>query len=225
MLPHQPHDHTSGHVEQGSKDDLHPLLRKITENLKLIGVVLGAIVLVAAGYSGFTLFKQRQIAAAQNELGQILTQQNPEQAAQAMADFLPQAPSSMRQGVRLEMARLSMEAEDYAQAQNAWQGLLDSTPSEDPLHTVATFGLAKTQRLQDQPENALQTLEDIRGDIAEPYRQFLLTELAATAEAAQEWQTAISTYKTLRDSQDTRQKDFLEYKINQLQKHNTDAAS
>lgn len=225
MLPHQPHDHTSDHPEQGVKDEMHPLLRKITDNLKVIGIVIGAIVLVAASYSGFTFFKQRQIASAQNELGQILTQQEPGQAADALAEFLPQAPSSMRQGVRLEMARLSMEAKNYAQAQNAWQGLMDNAPPEDPLRTVAAFGLAKTQRLQDQPQKALQTLENIREDTDEAYRQFLLSELAATAEAAQKWQTAISAYKSLRDSQNTRQKDFLNYKISQLEKHTTNAAS
>jgi len=224
MQPSQPHESFSDHLEQEVSEDIHPLLRKITDNLKTIGIVIGAVVLIAAGYSGFTLYKQRQVASAQSELGQILSMQDPAQAAQALDTFVSKAPTSMQQGVQLELARLAMEAEKYEQASTAWEALIQTTPADAALHTVAQFGQAKALRLSGNTEQALDILQNLRETIAEPYRQFFLTELAATAEAAQNWDTALSAYQELRTSQEPGRQDFLEYKITQIRQHQESAS-
>jgi glucose uptake protein GlcU len=73
-------------IEQEMDSDIHPLLKKILDNIKPIGIAIGGIVVAASRHiSGVTSYQESQHEKAVSELGGIMI----------LADRAP-APKSFR---------------------------------------------------------------------------------------------------------------------------------
>jgi predicted negative regulator of RcsB-dependent stress response len=205
-------------VEEEVNEEIHPLLQKIHDNVKLIGLVLGSVVLIAAGVTGYKYFKQTRLQNAKSTMSSLLTQNQGQELITALEGFLPEAPEAVKQAVRLELAKQSMEQESYEAAATYWQQAAQG--SSDPnLRTVAGLGQAKALRFAGQPEQSLQLLESLQSEAPAEYERTLLYEVAVTAEAAGQWQRALTAYEELHSMAELTSKrgNFIEYKIGMLQ--------
>ncbi len=213
-------------IEEEVTEDIHPLLKKIHEHIKIIGSIIGGIIFVAACYSGYQLYHQHRIETAKNRLATIYAQGSKQEKIKDLKSFLGQAPGNMRQGILFELARDCMQEKRYDQAASYWKQL--RTSSDDiNIRTVAGLGQAKSLRLQGQVQKSLKVLGTILTKAPKSYHRNIYIEIATAAELGQNWQKALSAYKKIQSSQNlTNQKDnFIEYKISQLkQKVSTESS-
>jgi tetratricopeptide (TPR) repeat protein len=207
-------------LEGEVNEDLHPLLKKVEEHIKTIGLVVGLIILSAAAYSGYDYYQEKSFEQAKTKLGDILAEKQGPSKISALEKFLGQAPDSMLQGVQLELAKLCMQEGKYEQASTYWQALASSGPEN--LHTVALLGQAKAERMQGNFQKAQQILKDLAQQAPKAYTRNIQLELAATAEEAQDWKQALKAYQTVKSEMDNVQgggkKDYFDYKITQIRK-------
>jgi len=211
-------------IEEEATEDIHPLLKKIYENIKIIAFVIGGIILVAACYSGYQFYHQHRMQTAQNRLANIYAQDSKQKKIKGLKEFLVQAPEEMRQGILFELARDFMQENKFDQAMSYWEQLRSKTKDIN-IKTVAALGQAKSLRLQGNLQKALQVLETIAQKAPNPYHRNIYMEIATTAELSKDWPRALSAYKEIQSNQKlTNQKDnYIEYKISQLkQKVSTD---
>ena len=61
-------------LEGEVNEDLHPLLKKVEEHIKTIGLVVGLIILSAAAYSGYDYYQEKSFEQAKTKLGDILAE-------------------------------------------------------------------------------------------------------------------------------------------------------
>jgi len=206
-------------VQEEINEDIHPLLQKIHDHIKEIGLVVGAIVLVAAGVTGYKFYRQQAVENARGELNRITSRNQGPEAIKALQSFLPEAPGSIKQAVRFEIALRSMENEAYDLAAQAWQDI-DSATQDPNLHVVAALGRAKALRLSGNLDQSLKILEQLREKAPQEYAQSIHFERAAAAEENQEWQKALNAYQSLKSETGltASKQGFLDYKIAQLKK-------
>lgn len=134
-----------------------PLLDFLTNNAKLLALVLAACCIATAGYGFYTWNEGKKVVAAQEELARILIlEDNPDKLAKLKA-FAPGAPETISRGVTLALARTAMKIKEYAEATQAWDAL--AKDAKDPLYAPAVIGKAESLALQDKPAEALAVLE------------------------------------------------------------------
>jgi len=205
-------------IESEADSTLHPLLEKILNNLKLIGLIIGGIVLIAAGISGYKLYQNHRAEQARAELGQILSVQDPGTRAEELADFATNAPSNLAAGVKLELARTLMQNKDYKQAAQEFAKL---QKLDKDLLPIAVLAQAKALQLADDYAQALEVLEKYKDKIPEEYNRPLKNMLAFCAEKSQNWQKALSAYQELKSEssmvQGQGRTGFFDFKIKQMQ--------
>ena len=206
-------------VQDEINEEIHPLLQKIHDHIKEIGIVVGAVILVAAGMTGYKFYRQKTVETARAELNRITSENQGQDAIKALQSFLPQAPNGMKQAVRFELATRSMESKDYDRAARYWLDI-DSASEDSNLHVVATLGRAKALRLSGNLDQSLEVLDKLLKTAPDEYTQSINFERAAVAEENQQWQKALNAYQDLKSeaSMTASNQGFLDYKIAQLQK-------
>jgi len=204
-------------VEEEINEDIHPLLQKIQDNIKLIGAVLGCVVLVAAGITGYRYYKRTSLESARQTMSRIVAQNQGQAAVDALAEFLPQAPTEIKQAVRLEMARLSMSQEAFDAAASSWRQAAENA-SDPNIRLVAKLGQAKAYRLMGRPEQCLELLEPLVSSAPKEYTRTLHYEIAVAAEDAGQWQRALKAYEQLQAQAELTgsRGNFIDYKIGLL---------
>ncbi len=205
-------------IESEAESTMHPLLEKILNNLKLIGTIIGAIVLLAGGISGYKMYKNHQIEQATSKLESILSRDDAAAKAEALDKFAKKAPDVLSTGVRLELARALMQNGDYRKAAKSFAQLQGKNNDLQPL---AILGKAKALILADEYAKAVAFLERNKGKVPEQYQRPLSNMLAYSAEKSGNWQKALSAYQELKSQSDMFQGQgkagFFEYKINKMQ--------
>ncbi len=201
--------------EEIAKEAL-PLIQFVMSHSKKIVTMIGAIVIVAASYSGYKLYTQHSIKKAQKELNAILSKETTSQKIQGLNRLLKTAPSKIKQGIRLELAKLYKDAKDYKNSLHMWEELKKNSDDEN-IKIVATIGEAECYHLMGNSINALKILSKIKDN--KEYMETVTMEIAKLAEEAGNLRQALWAYKkllsTLPPNDPTRM--FYRYKIAEIE--------
>ena len=199
-------------------EQVSPLLKKITENLKQIGLIFGAVILVAAVITGYRYYRVKTLQNAQAQWGHILIQNNPEQRIKDLETFLPEAPDTIQPAIRLQIASQALEHEDYDRSAASWKKIA-ANPPEQELETIAEIGLAEALHLQGQTAQALDILKQLQQKAPEAFKQNIHYALAAMAEASRDWTASLQAYEQLKSESDLTgtNSEYIDHKIDQLQ--------
>ena len=206
-----------GRIEEEMNEEIHPLYRKLRENLREIGIVLGAIILVAASITGYKYYQQHTIKSTQQEFEKILTSTQGKNTVQKLDNLLSAAPSALKQSILMEVCKRSMNQEMYSQAAGYWTQLSETT-SDSNIEVIAKLGKAKALRLQDKNQEAMQVLQDLSQDAPKAFKKSINFELAVVSEKQNDWQKALSAYQDLlADSKlGGKRQQYIRYKISRI---------
>lgn len=205
---------TKQRIQEEMSSEVAPLVKAVTENIKLIGLVLGGIVLIAAGISGYKYYQQYRIGTAKERIEAVLSLKSPQKKIQSIQDYLPQAPQRFRQGLRLELAELCMEQERFDQAAEVWAEAAQNGRTKE-IRTISRLGRAKALLRNGQSEKALALLQDLAKNAPDAFSRSVYFELAAAAESEGQWEQALRAYKQLKSKTQLgeRRGGFFQYKI------------
>ncbi|GAU07692.1 tetratricopeptide repeat protein [Desulfoplanes formicivorans] len=198
-------------IEHEADQDLHPLLKKILDNLKPIGLGLGALILLVGAYSGYTTYTGIQANKLTNALGTILLEQDPAKRITSLNQFLQEHPSALSVGPLLELANTAMTSKDYTTAASAWARVADKT--EGDIHILASMGQARALSLDGKYKEALTILEAIDTVSAKDFATPLARQIAFVAEQNGDWEKALAAYQELKAAGAVTNTAFLDMKI------------
>lgn len=190
----------------------------ITDNLKTIGLILGAIIVAAALFSGYSYYKTRTLRNAQQSVDRIMSQKEGQARISALADFVPQAPEKMQTGLHLQVARLGMQEGDYARAASHWEKAMGRIQDQD-LRIVAVLGRAAALAEQGDNSQALELLQESASQAPQRYQRSLKSKIASIAEKNQQWELALQAYQDIADQAElnSQRDEYIEHKINVLE--------
>jgi type II secretory pathway pseudopilin PulG len=83
-------------IEQEMDSDVHPLLKKILDNIRPIGIAVGGIVAAVAVYSGFNAYQSSQRDKAVSELGAIIILDDQAARTSKLEAFVSSGPADLR---------------------------------------------------------------------------------------------------------------------------------
>lgn len=207
--PAQPEPGLTAAVEH---DELHPILRFLTDNLKVIAFAVGGLILVVALASGYRAWRDSRLADAREELGKLVAASGENRLTNLQA-FAEQAPSTLRTAVLFELANAAVEEDNQAVALEAFRKLRDTAGGE--LRATAELGMANALLATGKPDEALQGLKAASG-IPEAYQAPVTRARAHAAEAAGQLSEAIVAYEALRELEPANA-EFIASKIAELQ--------
>ena len=213
----QPERGTKQRIQDEISSEVAPAVRAVTENIKLIGLVIGIIVLIAASISGYRYYRQYTLKTGQERIESILSLESQQERMQAIQDYLPQAPQRFRQGLRLELADLAMKRERFGQAAEVWAEAAQKSQKEE-IRIVARLGRAKALLRSGRSEKALAMLQDLADNAPEAFQRSVYFELAVAAESGGEWEQALAAYKHLKSQTELggERGSYFQYKIARL---------
>lgn len=166
-----------------------PLLQFITDNVRYIAggvTVLIAAILVSAGWNWY---QNDTMEKAQKELGMIIVTKSGADRLAALESFVATAPSSVQDGVYLEIAANALALGDNAKASEAYARLT----SIDGMNLVATISQSSALLAEGKGAEAVALLEFLENSAPESARSFVRCHLVIAAEAAGEYQKALTT--------------------------------
>jgi hypothetical protein len=198
-------------IEQEMDSDIHPLLKKILDNIKPIGITIGGIVVAVAVYSGITSYQESQREKAMSELGVIMTMADQGARIEKLEAFAASGPEELRSAAQLELARIYMDQNDYEKAAGAWQAIGKTTD----IRVIAGLGEAKALILKGDHAKAVEILSALKKDAGQEFLPAVSANLAFAAEKAGQIELAISEYEALK-SKESGNEAFLDYKIGAL---------
>ncbi len=198
-------------IQQEADQDLHPFLKKILDNIKPIGMGIGAIILVVGAYSGYTTYAANQATQLNNTLGTILIQKDSQKQIASLHDFLQNHPSAMPVGTLIELANISMKSKDYTEAADAWGKVAAQTDKE--IKILALMGQARALSLQEKFKEALAVLDSIDPLTSKEFATPIARQTAFAAEQAKDWKKALSSYEELKTEGASTNTAFLDMKI------------
>ena len=190
----------------------------VTDNIKIIGAAIAAVILIAALFSGYSYYKTQTLRNAQENVDRITSTQSGEARISALEEFLPQAPEEMRTALHLQLARLCMQEETFDRAIPHWEHLAENSSDQD-LQIVAAIGRATALAASGNTGEALDLLQRTAEHAPQRYQRSLQMKIASTAERAGRWEQALKAYQALADMDlDQEQPDeFIEHKIKRMQ--------
>lgn len=212
----QPGASQAGGQPAQQEDELHPFLKAVHENYKLVLGVVGAVLIIVAGYAAYDYFQTSQWEQAKEEMGGILTRTVGKERAEALKAFLPEAPAKMKPSVRMELAKAYDQGQEYDEAAKAWGEL--GQDGDASVKMLALMGRANSLRAAGKPAEAVEQLDVLLASDAGPYRAPILQQLALAAEDAKNWGRAIEAYESLLNENASQDKQYLEHKLKLLRK-------
>lgn len=201
-------------IEQEADESLHPLLQKIVDNIKVIGIALVAIILAVGGYSWYKYNQQTELQAAREKLGHIRLLSDNDQKIKELESFLQKAPADLTTAARLEIIREYENRKSYDNCAEQWEKL--SLSNDKELKTIALIGLANSNARLGKFDEALQAIQKAQENAGEYYKTSLIGLTGNIAEMGQKWDVALTAYETLKDDLNITNKGFIEYKINTI---------
>jgi len=190
----------------------------LTDNIKVIGLVLAVIIVVAAVFSGYTYYKTQTLRNAKQQVDQIMSENSGQERIEALESFVPQAPKTMQTALHLQLAKLCMQEEDFERAASHWE-YIEKNAADQDLQTIAALGRATAFAAMKKTQEALKLLQKTVENAPKRYHRTLNMKLATIAENAGQWKLALSAYQNLTDMTAlTAQRDeFIQHKIQTIQ--------
>lgn len=198
-------------IEQEMDSDVHPVLKKILDNIKPIGMAVGGIIAAVAVYTGVDSYQASQHQKAVSELGAIMTTDDLGARAEKLEAFAKAGPKDLLTAAQLELARIRMDQNEFAKAAEAWRIVGQNADTR----VVAGLGEAKALILGGEPAKAVEILGALKKNASEEFVAAISANLAFAAEQAGQIDLAISEYEALK-SKDSGNEAFLDYKIGSL---------
>ena len=134
-----------------------PLLQLLTNNVKLITVVIVVCVIATAGYGFYSWQEGKKNAEAQEALARILIITGDADRIAKLKAFAPSAPEAIRGSVALALAKAAMQTQNYSEAFQVWDSFTKDT--KNPLYSTAVIGKAETLALQGKHAEGIAVLE------------------------------------------------------------------
>ncbi len=201
-------------IEQEANESLHPLLQKIVDNIRLIGLTLLVIIGSVGGYAWYQNNQESKMATAREKLGTIAMEKDAGKKIEALNAFLGKAPAQMKTAIRLELIQTYQLQQDYKSSLQQWDKLAAST--DKTIKTLALLGQANDNVQLKQFDKALSQLKQAKDVAGEAYTTIISSQIGNVAEQAGKWQDALGAYEDLKNDIRITNKDFINYKINQL---------
>lgn len=202
-------------LKQTVPDVSHRLYEFLVENLRLIIVCALVVIVGVAAWEGVSHWRAKQLAKSADALGLILIDKaDPTARAQALEEFLKDAPGKLKPTVQLELAEAAMLAKQYDKAITAWSAL-EASDSAD-MKTIAGIGRAKCLLFSGKAKDAQTLLTELKGKAPEAYALAVTRQLAVAAEEAGDQKAAGEAYAELAAKGDESAKPYFEFKANQL---------
>jgi hypothetical protein len=204
-----------GQLESEVSEDLHPVLQYITDHLKHFAIGIGAVLLAVGAYAALSAYQEAQEEKAENKLGAILVNPQPEARIEQLRAYLQNAPERLETSARLALAKALMDEEQYEQAAEVW-GQIKEDSGE--LRYVAWLGQSKCLLKAGQAEKALQELSSLKAKAPESYQTAASRQTAEAAEAAGQYAVAIRNYQKIASQAQPEDRAYLEARIKELEK-------
>ncbi|CCH48211.1 YfgM family protein [Pseudodesulfovibrio piezophilus] len=201
-------------IESHVPTQLHPILEAVFKHQKQVVIGVSAVILVAAVYTGMTIYNQHAMKTAQAKLGTILIEAAGDEKLSQLQDLLNAAPSGAHPAILLELAQSCMKNEQYEKSSQYWDQLAKA--SDDDLQIVARLGKAKTLTLAGKGAEAVPILQDIAEAASTEFTISVNRQLAIAAEQAGETDVALKAYQKLAE-QPIADKPFIQFKIAELE--------
>lgn len=202
-------------IGQGSVPALNPLLQWIVTHIKCIGLIVLLIIAGVGGYAWYENYQKSQIEFALEEFGTIAAQEDIAEKKEALIAFLKTAPEEIQSVVRLELIELYRVEQDY---KNSSEQLRELAKANNPLvKTLALLGAADDLVRLANFDEALTVLKDVKVFAGKVYEPIILNRIATVAESAEKWQEALDAYKELQGNIRNQGKDYINYKIEDIQ--------
>ena len=198
-------------IELEMDTDIHPLLKKILDNIKPIGIAVGGIVTAVAIYSGVSSYQEAQHAKAVSELGSIMILADKSARTEKLEAFAQSGPQELRPAVQLELAQIFMNEGNFDKAASAWQAV----GKNEGMRVIAGLGEAKALILKGEYAKAVEILSGLKKDAGEEFTPAISANLAFAAEKAGQTDLALAEYEALK-SKESGNEAFLDYKIGTL---------
>lgn len=202
-------------MDQHVPDELHPVLQYLVDNLKKFIAGFAAIILIVGAYAGVQAYNKHNLNKNIEKLGNILLTDNGPEKVQALEKFVKDCPSSMREGARLQLAAVLMSDGQYPQAEALYKELAGV---HDPnMGTIVSLSLVRTYMDQNKATEALELLKKLRATAPKSYVPVISMQLANAAEVAQDWPTALESYKKLAEQAQPGVADYYKFKVKQIE--------
>lgn len=219
MTAEQAHHHgPAGLPEPQLGDDMHPLLKKLVENIKPIAIGFGVLILVFGGYGIYDYVQTRRLESSSALLGEIILSTSGEERVKALQQFVEQAPGALKTSGLLELAGALQGLEQYEEAVAVWQRI--EGRADPNMLPVAKLGRAQALTMAGKAGQALELLEAYKAAAPESYQVEINKFIAETAEDAGETDKALAAYREMEQSENLGQstREFLKFKIGKLEK-------
>ncbi|NLW81489.1 MAG: tetratricopeptide repeat protein [Desulfovibrionales bacterium] len=198
-------------IEQEMDADIHPVLKKILDNIKPIGLALAFIVASVAVYTGFTSYQNSQRARAVSELGGIMIMTDTTSRTAKLEAFAQSGSPDLRAAAQLELAKVYMDAKEFDKAAATWRSLAQASG----LKTMARLGEAKALMMKGEHAKAVELLTKLKSEAGQELNPGISSALAFAAEKAGQEELAIAEYTALKAAAKG-DDPFLDYKIDLL---------
>ncbi len=200
---------------EGVQESLHPAFKLLVDNMKYIAAAIAALLLIVAAVSVYNWYTARNLVQARNEMGTILAEKSGQDKITSLEAFLNGAPEVLKPSIFLELADASMADKQYAKAQGYWTSLIEIGGEE--IQPVAIMGRARCLLLDGKAEEAVNQLVALKAHVSEHFAMPVNRQLAETAEQAGDFETALAAYGELAEKDQAGNKQYLEFKIRELQ--------
>lgn len=204
-------------IEQEMDADMHPLLKKILEHIKSIGLGIGILIVGVALYAWFTSYQAEHKNRSASQLGQVLIVNSPAERIAQLTAMLGSAPQSIQPAIHLELVSSCLELKDFAQAERSWQALAQLGLAD--IQDIAQLGTAKSLMLAGNYAEAAAILRTLKAGTSDEFVSLVANTLAFAEEQAGNTQAALAEYEAIKDKEPS-SSPFVDYKITQLKSEN-----
>lgn len=217
MSAHIPSKKKHPNVEEQVKKSLSHIINDfILANLKLIGIVIAVIIVIAAGWMGWNSYAkslhdkalalEAEAFRLTEEINEAADDEEPKHSwedvqalYQQLLDEYPRTPSAER--ALIQSGNLYYAHEQYAEAQQQFDAYLSTYP-EGQLRYQAIQSLGYIYEQQGDYQQALVTFQDAEANAPDSQKAAVWLAIARNQENLGQTDQALATYQRVLDDED-----------------------
>ncbi|MEW5774197.1 MAG: hypothetical protein AB1916_11815 [Thermodesulfobacteriota bacterium] len=195
-------------------EQLHPGLRWLLDNLRTVGLAVGAVLAVAAVVAVVQHVRASNLENAQVELGRILLSPDPAARAAALEKLEADAPAAVLPAVRIGLAESLTAAGEFAKA----EAVLDKLTTDSPASLATPVAMAKAAALSRRGDHsaALATILAAKQGAPEAYALPLARQAASEALLAGDIPAQRAALAEVKSLDPERSSSFVDYLLHRL---------